>query len=348
VATSILTGDEHEVTLEELELLLRLPVEGWEECDEPLLDGLLAKGLAVAPGTEAAARDELLAASQWNLFGALYHARGRWHDVDVQLHAPDEIDFEALSRATRAWIEAHGAPPTHLPPVAETSILDLSRPERHDGVFATLARRRTSRRFDRSARVSEEQLALLLHTVYGIQGVTRIVDDVVGVRRTSPSGGGLHPIEAYPLVLEVDGVDPGLYHYHAGRHALELLEPMAESAARDLAVRFVCGQGYFRDASVLVIMAARFERSFWKYRRHEKAYGVALMDAGHLSQTFYLVCAELELGAFVTAAVNNADIDVRLGLDGFAEGSLAISGCGPLVAESSELQPAFEPFSPTR
>jgi nitroreductase len=72
------------------------------------------------------------------------------------------------------------------------------------------------------------------------------------------------------------------------------------------------------------------------------------MDAGHLSQTFYLVCAELGLGAFVTAAINNADIDDRLGLDGFAEGSLAISGCGPLVEESSYLQPRFEPHRPPR
>ena len=75
---------------------------------------------------------------------------------------------------------------------------------------------------------------------------------------------------------------------------------------------------------------------------------MTLMDAGHLSQTFYLVCAELSLGAFVTAAINNADVDERLGLDGFAEGSLAIVCCGPLVEESSYLQPEFTPYRPSR
>jgi nitroreductase len=47
---------------------------------------------------------------------------------------------------------------------------------------------------------------------------------------------------------------------------------------------------------------------------------VALMDAAHLAQTFYPVCAELGLGAFVTAAVNGANIEKRLGLDLFTEG----------------------------
>ena len=75
---------------------------------------------------------------------------------------------------------------------------------------------------------------------------------------------------------------------------------------------------------------------------------MTLLDAGHLSQTFSVVCAELGLGAFVTAAVNNADIDAHLGLDGFAEGSLAIVGCGPLVSESSYLEPTFTPYRPPR
>ena len=36
----------------------------------------------------------------------------------------------------------------------------------------------------------------------------------------------------------------------------------------------------------------------------------------------YLVATELRLGAFVTAAINNADIEKRLGMDGYREGVL--------------------------
>lgn len=345
---SIITGEEHVLTREEVDLLLELPLEEWTPCSDPLLDELERKGLAVVEGSDTAARDELLTATQWNVYGALYHSRTRWRGVDTKLGAPDVVDDALLAAATREFVELHGEPPTHFASVDGAVRHALPIVERDDGLFATLRLRRTSRRFDRSNRLRESELSTLLQAVYGVQGVATIVGDVKGVRKTSPSGGGLHPIEAYPLVLEVEGVEPGLYHYHCGEHALELLEPLADEAARDLAVAFACGQGYFRDAGLLVVLAARFERSFWKYRGHEKAYAVTLMDAGHLSQTFYLVCAELGLGAFVTAAINNVDIDERLGLDGFAEGSLAIVGCGPLVEESSYLQPAFEPYRPPR
>lgn len=80
----------------------------------------------------------------------------------------------------------------------------------------------------------------------------------------------------------------------------------------------------------------------------ERHGGTVEKFVGHLSQTFYLACAELGLGAFVTAAINNADIDDRLGVDGFAQGSLAIVGCGPLVEESSYLQPEFAAHRPPR
>jgi nitroreductase len=92
------------------------------------------------------------------------------------------------------------------------------------------------------------------------------------------------------------------------------------------------------------VLVSRFARSFWKYRKHERAYGVLLMDAAHLSQTFYLVAAELGLGAFVTAAINGADAEERLGLDGFSEGALALLGCGR-PGERSELDPEFRRFA---
>jgi nitroreductase len=69
------------------------------------------------------------------------------------------------------------------------------------------------------------------------------------------------------------------------------------------------------------------------------------MDAAHLSQTFHLVCAELGLGVFVTAAVNGADAEERLGLDGFRDGVLALCGCGPPAA-ASPFDPEFLPYVP--
>jgi SagB-type dehydrogenase family enzyme len=94
------------------------------------------------------------------------------------------------------------------------------------------------------------------------------------------------------------------------------------------------------------VLAARFERAFWKYRNHRKALTALVMDAAHLSQTLYLVATELGLGAFVTAAINNADIEERLGLDGYRQGVLAVGGFGRPAAQPSPFDPEFLPFVP--
>jgi hypothetical protein len=57
------------------------------------------------------------------------------------------------------------------------------------------------------------------------------------------------------------------------------------------------------------VMTARFARSFWKYRRHAKILRAILLDAGHLSQTFYLVCTQLGLGPYITAAIDDAELE---------------------------------------
>ncbi|MDF5808502.1 hypothetical protein P4123_14470 [Pseudomonas aeruginosa] len=55
-----------------------------------------------------------------------------------------------------------------------------------------------------------------------IKSVPNPLGDVF-VRKTSPSGGSLHPVEVYPIVLNVDGIERGIYHYSVRRHGLERL-----------------------------------------------------------------------------------------------------------------------------
>jgi SagB-type dehydrogenase family enzyme len=203
---------------------------------------------------------------------------------------------------------------------------------------------------DREKPLSKEAFSQILYYVFGCHGVLPLLDrDVVAVKKTSPSGGGLHPTEVYPLVMNVDGVPPGAYHYSIGKHSLELITRLDEETARKWADEFTAGQVYPGWAQVIFVMTSRFYRHQWKYRRHEKAYGVLMMDAGHLSQTFYLVCADLGIGSFVTAAINSDNIESRLGLDRFAEGAILISGCGaPIEAGElgSGLDPQFQAFEP--
>jgi putative peptide maturation dehydrogenase len=217
--------------------------------------------------------------------------------------------------------------------------------ERDGQLYETLMRRRTTRSFDPERALPLRDLAAVLRYVFGYHGFARLFGEITTLKRTSPSAGGFHPVEAYPLLLGVDGVLPGLYRYDSRDHALDRLAPVDPVQGRELAAQFVCGQTYFAEAHALVVLAVRFERAFWKYRNHQKALAAVLMDAAHLSQTLYLVCTELGLGAFVTAAVNNADIDERLGLDGYREGTVAVCGFGIPAAERSPFDPVFEPLA---
>jgi SagB-type dehydrogenase family enzyme len=182
-----------------------------------------------------------------------------------------------------------------------------------------------------------EQLATVLYYVWGAHGYARPANDVIALAKTSPSGGALHPIETYPVISGVEGAPSGIYHYNVAEHRLDLISGISTDSARALATSLLVGQDYFGNAHVTFLLTARFGRSYGKYRNQARAYSVIMMDAGHLAQSLYLVCGSLGLGAYVTAAINGANIDELLGTNWISEGAIAACGCG--VAGGAEGDP---------
>jgi putative peptide maturation dehydrogenase len=352
---SILRGGEYSITQDELAVLLAIPTDRWIDIGEAgkptLIETFADRGLVVSDAdepelVELRRLDEGLTDAGWDLYGALYHSLGRWKGV-VALDDAESLRTEVRSEEGWQWIEErYGPPPPAFHAIGNpAAALSLPKGRRDGDLYRVLEARRTGRLFDPSLSMSREDLAALLFYTFGFRGSVSVGDHVMMLARTSPSGGGLHPIEAYPLVLRAEGIDTGLYHYNGRDHSLEPIRKLNVADASALAERFTAGQTYFRDAALLVILTARFPRTFWKYREHPRAYAVVLMDAAHLSQTFYLVSTELGLGAFVTAAINAREIDEELGLDGFSEGAVAISGCGHVTAGQSSLHPDFGPVA---
>jgi SagB-type dehydrogenase family enzyme len=185
-----------------------------------------------------------------------------------------------------------------LKDIEEAAVVDLPLAEPASELHRILLARRTCRDFDPGGELTVDQLGTLLRYVWGAHAHT-VGKSGALLAKTSPSGGSLHPLEAYPLVSRVRGVDSGLYHYSVPRHALELMERIESRAVAELAERFTAGQHWFAGAHALFLVTARFERSFAKYREDPGAYQSLLLEAGHFSQTFYLVATELGLGPFV-------------------------------------------------
>jgi putative peptide maturation dehydrogenase len=272
----------------------------------------------------------------------VYHAHSCWRSIDS---TAKELTDEQGGDSLATMIRKRGTPPTHFPHRSSgTGRFALNMPDSSDDWLRTLRSRRTARAFRADVALPLEELGYVLHAVFGVQGIRRITAEIAAIRRTSPSAGAMHPMDAFALVVHVESLRSGLYHYEADSHSLATIEAMERDQARDLALQFVANQEYFADAHVLVIQVARFDRNFWKYPGDRKAYTSVLLDAGHLSQTLYLTATHRGLGAFFTSAINDGDIADRLGLDQLREAAVGINGVGLPDAGDDSLQFKTEPF----
>lgn len=340
---------DEEVLLNEAEVAVlgRVPVDEWQLLEglreahgTVVVDALHAHGLLVSDDGAAAAvhgRDEAVRSGHWRALSAVYHRHTRWTGIDTL-----EAERRFARETDSSLLDQLGAPE---PPVRERGDADarigLDRPG--DSALEALVRARvTCRNYARGRSLPREAFA---HTLYRTFGARSVSDQpgITVMKRAVPSAGGLHSTEAYLLVQDVEGIAPGLYHYHPIDHALEPLATLAAGQTADLALRLVAGQRHFMDAHVVVVLAARFRRTFWKYRNHAKAHRAVILDAGHLSQMLYLAATEQGLAAFITAAVNEADIEHAFGIDPMHEGVVAVCGFGWRGTTIDEVE--FDPLA---
>jgi SagB-type dehydrogenase family enzyme len=142
--------------------------------------------------------------------------------------------------------------------------------------------------------------------------------------KTAPSGGARHPIECYVVAKDVEDLDPGVYHYASDRHCLEKLRgPVPVERIRE----YLPTSGYFAKASATVFFTAVFERILWRYP-YSRAYRAALVEAGHVCQTFCLTATWLGLAPFCLMGLADSLIEEDFGLDGIREPVLYAAGVG--------------------
>lgn len=323
----------------EIDALARCPSSRWLSAHElgiaaETLAALCAKGLLLSqePGDGAAQRDEVLRGMHWKGLSAVAHMFSRWHGVDA--------------RAAERNLAAQGMalPTDAAPPAVEagTGATRLALPAPADSALEQLLLARTTCRNYADTPLRTGQLGQVLQRSFGARASGAFAAGLTLLKKGVPSAGGLHPVEALLLLRKVDGLACGLYRYDPVEHALLLHQALSQAEADALALQFVAGQEYFAGAPVLLALTARLRRNFWKYREHAKAWRAVVLDAGHLSQTWYLAATELQLGAFITAAVNEVDIEQAFGLDPLQHGVIAVCGCG-MPARPDEVE--FDPLS---
>lgn len=174
--------------------------------------------------------------------------------------------------------------------------LGLSRPtvDGNHSVERALHERRSVRSYaDRTMMTSD--LAQLL---WAAQGVT-----LADGRRTTPSAGALYPLETYVALGAVVGLEPGLYRYEPGRHAVRLIglgDRRAALAAAALA------QTWIEAAPIVIALAAVYARTTDRYGERGRRY--VHMEVGHAAENVCLQAAALGLGTVVVGAFDDAAV----------------------------------------
>lgn len=148
------------------------------------------------------------------------------------------------------------------------------------------------------------ELPAIGQLLWAAQGIT----DPRGLR-TAPSAGALYPLELYVVAGNVEGLTPGVYHYHPDRHQLQQTLPGDQ---RRLLAGAAHGQSWVRTAAAVVVITALYDRTTGKYGDRGVRY--VHMEVGHAAQNLFLQAEALGLATVVVGAFEDDAVAALLGL----------------------------------
>lgn len=195
--------------------------------------------------------------------------------------------------------------------------LDPSQEKGGLSLWEAIRDRRSVRNFSAES-LERAQLSQLL---WASQGITA---EYMGHElRAAPSAGALYPVETYLAVQNVEGIEPGIYHYDVSHHELHQLRL---GDFRSSVAQAALDQNFTSTANVVFIWTAVFERSKWKYS--QRAYRYVYLDAGHIAQNVALAAVALGLGSCQVGALYDDEVNSIIEVDGERESVLYMTIVG--------------------
>jgi SagB-type dehydrogenase family enzyme len=243
-----------------------------------------------------------------------YHEASRIYPGVVD---PSVVGASRLERSLAIRVSATRSVKRHAHlPFVPLPAANLGRAALED-VLAT----RRSRRAYGDGFLSLESIASLLRAGYGATGS---VPGTPQTLRSAPSGGALYPLELYLACRRVAGLDKALYHYDPLRDGLELLRPLGSAEDGSALTPYT---ELLADSAAFVVVTAMLWRSRFKYG--PRAYRFALLEAGHVAQSFLLAAEALGLAATPVGGFYDRLTDTFVGIDGLYETTLYVLPVGP-------------------
>ena len=174
--------------------------------------------------------------------------------------------------------------------------------------------RHSIRTFDKRP-ISLDDVSKLLYHANGVTGKNTDDDNILHYFRTSPSAGGLHPIEIYLIAINVDGLTPGIYHYSPMENILETVSDQNPSEKfNDITFNQTS------NISAVLVLTGIPGKSRFKYG--ERGYRFMMLEGGHISQNILLSANSLDLASYPMGGFVDDDVDELIGINGVDEVSL--------------------------
>lgn len=248
----------------------------------------------------------------WEFHDAVFHSESRMQDGKLQGGT-----YRFLGKTSPESASPGLSVPRRIP--ANPNLLP---PNHHDGscnLRQLLARRKSTRTFS-NAPIPIDRLALLLRSCFETAVIGKNNEQEV-CSRPYPSGGALYETEPYIVVNNCDGLTRGTYRYDGTIDEFDLVAPASAAADRLLErARWSCPPMHDPPA-VLLVLTARISRIAWKYE--SIAYRTALLNAGVVLQTLYLLCEDLGLGCCAVGLGDSRGFEDATGIDRLMEPSIA-------------------------
>jgi len=252
-------------------------------------------------------------------------ARATWEFHDRLFHAASRAGRDAIPLGGTYRFEGRRPAPAAIKSPTSGASIALARPDLaaiaagSDRLAALMDRRRSNRTYAADP-IRLEQLSEFL---FRLARITRVFSSGGQelMSRPFPSGGSIYETEFYLAVGACQGLAPGLYYYRGLEHALEALPNTGDGTAQLLKdAALAMGQPEV-PPQVLVVLTCRLPRLAWKYEG--MAYRLALMNAGVVVQTMYLVATDMQLAACANGSGNSQRFADITGLDPLEETAIA-------------------------
>lgn len=192
-----------------------------------------------------------------------------------------------------------------------------------ENIYQCIKRRRSTRFYSEET-LTLEELSYLLWSTQGITGATK--DGLT--LRTVPSSGATHSFETYLLILNVEGIDKGVYRYLPLEHKLLFMFELQgiDNKVDEITLDQPFVANFAKKAAVIFAWSTIPYRSEWKF--DTSAHKKILIDVGHICQNLYLASESINSGTCAIGIYDQKMIDELLGLDGDEEFIVYLAAVG--------------------